>query len=71
MGAWKEGGKEGGEGKEGGVGREGGKEKGREEGERMLCCSVKFLLKHFYCSKRPLHLPVCKYYMASVIGLIL
>lgn len=34
-------------------GGEGGKERGREEGERMLCCSVKFLLKHFYCSKGP------------------
>lgn len=50
---------EGGRERDGGEGRrgEGGRE---EEGERMLCCSVEFL-KHFYCSKRPLHLPLCKY----------
>lgn len=43
-----------------GEGKDGGREGGKEEGERMLCCSVKFL-KQFYCSKRPLHLPLCKH----------
>lgn len=47
MGAWKEGGKEGGEGREGGVGREGGKEREREAkregGRKGKECSVVLL----------------------------
>ena len=53
--------REEGKGKGKGEGRgEGRREGEREEGKRMLSCSAKFL-KHFYCSKRPLHLPLCKY----------